>query len=120
MASDAQTDTLYETLVKKLSALGLLFIHIVDHSPMGAPEVSPALKKKLREAFRGFYILSGGYNHERAETELKEKRGDLVAFGRPFISNPTLVEKLRSGQALTPADPNTFYPPGEKGYTDHV
>jgi N-ethylmaleimide reductase len=119
MSPDAETDSLYETLVRKLSELGLLYIHMVDHSSMGAPEISPALKKKLRETFQGFYILSGGYNLERAEMDLREKRGDLVAFGRLFISNPDLVEKLKTGKPLTSADPNTFYTPGEKGYTDY-
>lgn len=56
---------------------------------------------------------------ERAHVDLTENKGDLVAFGRPFISNPDLVEKMKTGKALTPADHNTFYTPGEKGYTDY-
>jgi N-ethylmaleimide reductase len=86
---------------------------------MGAPEVSPTLKATLRKDFKGAYILSGGYDVTRANADLDAQRGDLVAFGRPFISNPDLVQKLQSGAALTAPDANTFYTPGEKGYTDY-
>lgn len=120
MVSDADMEAVFERLVAEISTLGLVYLHIVDHSSMGAPEVSPALKAKLREAFGGVYILSGGYDSAaRANQDLDAKRGDLVAFGRPFISNPDLVEKLRTNTALTAADFGTFYTPGEKGYTDY-
>ena len=116
---DEEMDALYLRLIDELNALGLLYIHVVDHSAMGAPEVSPVLKAKIRAAFNGKYILSGGYDVARANADLDAQRGDLVAFGRPFISNPDLVAKLRSGQALVEPDSATFYTPGEKGYTDY-
>lgn len=116
---DAGMDDLYLRLIDELNALGLLYIHVVDHSSMGAPEVSPALKARLRAAFNGQYILSGGYDVARANADLDAQRGDLVAFGRPFISNPDLVARLKSGQALVAPDFSTFYTPGEKGYTDY-
>lgn len=116
---DAEMDALYLRLIDELNALGLLYIHVVDHSAMGAPEVSPELKARLRAAFNGQYILSGGYDVARADADLDAQRGDLVAFGRPFISNPDLVAKLKSGQALVAPDFATFYTPGEKGYTDY-
>ena len=116
---DAEMDTLYLRLIDELNTLGLLYIHVVDHSAMGAPEVSSELKAKLRTTFNGQYILSGGYDTARANADLNAQRGDLVAFGRPFISNPDLVSKLKSGQKLVAPDPTTFYTPGEKGYTDY-
>jgi N-ethylmaleimide reductase len=119
MAPDAEMDALYLRLIDELNALGLLYIHVVDHSSMGAPEVSPELKAGIRAAFKGKYILSGGYDAARADTDLDAQRGDLVAFGRPFISNPDLVSKLKSGQELLAPDASTFYTPGEKGYTDY-
>ncbi|MFA5826543.1 MAG: alkene reductase, partial [Gallionellaceae bacterium] len=118
-APDAEMDALYERLIAELNSIGLLYIHVVDHSSMGAPEVSPALKAKLRASFKGKYILSGGYDLVRANADLDANRGDLVAFGRPFISNPDLVQKLQNGTALTAPNFNTFYTPGEKGYTDY-
>ncbi len=118
-AADAEMDALYERLIAELNSIGLVYIHIVDHSSMGAPEVSPTLKAKIRANFKGKYILSGGYDAARANADLDADRGDLVAFGRPFISNPDLVQKLQSGTALTAPDFNTFYTSGEKGYTDY-
>ncbi|HCI14775.1 MAG: alkene reductase [Gallionellales bacterium GWA2_60_142] len=118
-AADVGMDAMYLRLVEELNKLGLVYIHIVDHSSMGAPEVSPTLKANIRSAFEGRYILSGGYDVARANADLAADRGDLVAFGRPFISNPDLVQKLRSGAALTAPDFSTFYTPGEKGYTDY-
>ncbi|MDP2760635.1 MAG: alkene reductase [Sideroxyarcus sp.] len=118
-APDAKMDALYLRLVEELNVIGLAYIHIVDHSSMGAPEVSPELKAKIRANFKGKYILSGGYDAARANADLDAQRGDLVAFGRPFIANPDLVQKLQSGAALTPPDPAIFYTPGEKGYTDY-
>ena len=119
MTADAEMDALYERLIAELNSIGLAYIHIVDHSSQGAPEVSPALKAKIRATFKGKYIMSGGYDLTRANADLDLQRGDLVAFGRPFISNPDLVEKLRNGSPLTAPDSNTFYTPGEKGYTDY-
>lgn len=117
--ADDKMDALYLRLIEGLNEIGLGYIHVVDHSSMGAPEVSPELKAKLRANFKGKYILSGGYDAARANADLEAQKGDLVAFGRPFISNPDLVQKLQNGVALTPPDMSTFYTPGEKGYTDY-
>jgi N-ethylmaleimide reductase len=106
-------------LSRDLSKLGLVYLHLVDHSAMGAPAVSAELKKKIRQAFSGTYIAVGGFTAQTAETVLEAKEADLIAFGRPFISNPDLVEKLKTGAALTDPDMSTFYTPGEKGYTNY-
>jgi N-ethylmaleimide reductase len=116
---DAKMDALYLRLIEELNNIGLAYIHVVDHSSMGAPEVSPELKAKIRANFKGKYILSGGYDAARANADLDAQKGDLVAFGRPFISNPDLVNKLQKGTELTAPDFSTFYTPGEKGYTDY-
>lgn len=119
MTPDPETEAVYEALAAELSALGLVYMHIVDHSSMGAPEVNPSVKQKIRAGFKGAIILSGGYDCARAEADLDAGKGDLVAFGRPFISNPDLVEKLKSATPLTPLEESTLYTPGEKGYTDY-
>jgi len=116
---DEKMDALYLRLVEEMNAVGLVYIHVVDHSSMGAPEVSADLKAKIRANFKGKYILSGGYDAARANADLDAQKGDLVAFGRPFISNPDLVAKLQNGTELTAPDFSTFYTPGEKGYTDY-
>lgn len=117
--ADAEMDALYLHLINELNPLGLAYIHVVDHSSMGAPEVSTTLKAAICANFKGAYILSGGYDLARANADLDAQRGDLVAFGRPFISNPDLVQKLKNGVELTAPDFSTFYTPGEKGYTDY-
>jgi N-ethylmaleimide reductase len=118
-AAGADEDELYLHLAGELSKLGLAFLHVVDHSSMGAPALPPTLKPALRAAFSGAFILSGGYDAGTAEADLAADKGDLVAFGRPFISNPGLVRKLQTGEALTPPDFATFYTPGPAGYLDY-
>jgi len=109
----------YLALTTQLSELGLLYLHLVDHSSMGAPPVPADFTHALRDAFDGLLILSGGFDHARAEQALVDKRGDLIAFGRPFLANPDLVARMRKDAPLNPADMATFYVPGAKGYTDY-
>ncbi len=114
-----ETEAQYLALAQSLSDLGLLYIHLVDHSAMGAPPVPADFKLKLREAFSGLFILCGGFDRATAELALKEKRGDLIAFGRPFLANPDLVERMRLSEPMNAPDAATFYVPGAKGYTDY-
>jgi len=109
----------YLKLVHSLSVLGLLYVHLVDHSSMGAPPVPAEFKVQLRDGFDGLFILSGGFDHASAEQALVDKRGDLVAFGRPFLANPDLVARMRQDAPLNSPDEATFYTPGAKGYTDY-
>jgi N-ethylmaleimide reductase len=115
----AELEPQYLALARDLSKMGLVYLHLVDHSAMGAPPVSADLKRKIREAFNGTYIAVGGFTAQTAEKALEAKEADLIAFGRPFISNPDLVEKLKTGAKLVDPDMSTFYTPGEKGYTDY-
>jgi N-ethylmaleimide reductase len=106
-------------LAAGLSSIGLLYLHLVDHSAMGAPPVPADFKLRLRDAFNGIFILAGGFDGATAEAALVEKRGDLIAFGRPFLANPDLVRRLHDGASLNAPDTATFYTPGAKGYTDY-
>jgi N-ethylmaleimide reductase len=114
-----EVEAQYLALTTRLSALRLLYVHLVDHSSMGAPPVPADFKLRLGGGFEGLFILSGGFELVSAERALVEKRGDLVAFGRAFLANPDLVARLRQGAALNEPDPATFYTPGPKGYTDY-
>jgi N-ethylmaleimide reductase len=115
----ADLEPQYVALTDELSRLGLLYLHVLDHSAMGAPPVPAAFKLTLRSHFKGAYILAGGFDKATAEAALTEKRADLIAFGRPFLANPDLVLRMRTDAALNAADPTTFYVPGPKGYTDY-
>jgi N-ethylmaleimide reductase len=114
-----EVEAQYLSLARELSAIGLLYVHLVDHSAMGAPPVPAQFKTRLRSAFNGLFIASGGFDRASAEAALAEKRADLVAFGRPFLANPDLVERMRANAALNAPDMATFYTPGPKGYTDY-
>ena len=109
----------YTTLVHRLEATGLQYVHIADHSSMGAPEVPEALKLELRRAWPRTFILAGGFDRATAEAALHDGLGDLIAFGRPFLANPDLVDRFQRGLELNPVDFDTLYTPGPKGYTDY-
>jgi N-ethylmaleimide reductase len=110
----------YTYLASELDRLGILYIHLVDHSAMGAPEVPMAIKPTIREKLQNTLILAGGYSKETAERDLQNGLADLIAFGRPFISNPDLVERMQNDWSINSnADFNTFYSADEKGYTDY-
>lgn len=115
-----EVDETYTYLAEKMNALGIVYIHLVDHSAMGAPEVPTTIKEAIRSACKNTLILSGGYTKERAERDLQSGFADLVAFGKPFINNPDLVERMKNDWPLsTHLDFATFYTPDEKGYTDY-
>lgn len=109
----------YLALVKEMSALRLAYLHVLDHSAMGAPPVPAEYKAQLRAAFAGTLIAAGGFDGHTAEQTLQAKHADLIAFGRPFLSNPDLVARMKNGAELAPPDMSTFYTPGPKGYTDY-
>ncbi len=109
----------YSWLAKLFNVSGLSYIHLVDHSSMGAPHVPDSIKATFRREFKGALILSGGYDAERAELDLEQGKCDLVAFGRTFLANPDLVQRWKVGAALNAPDMDTFYSPGSKGYTDY-
>lgn len=109
----------YTYLAQRLNTLELLYIHLVDHSPMGAPPVPDSIKATFRKLFKRTLILSGGYDAARAESDLAAGKCDLIAVGRPFLANPDLVARWRTGAAVNAPDMATFYTPGPKGYTDY-
>jgi N-ethylmaleimide reductase len=77
------------------------------------------LKALLRTAFKGPLILAGGFDGASAEAALTAGQADLIAFGRPFLANPDLVQRMRTHAVLNEPDMSTFYTPGAKGYTDY-
>ena len=110
----------YTYLAEQLNRIGINYIHLVDHSALGAPEVPASIKNTFRNKFKNTLILSGGYDNNRAESDLTSGAADIIAFGRPFINNPDLVDRFTNNWPLaTDLDFNTFYTPGEKGYTDY-
>lgn len=112
-------DEQYLALARALGALKLAYLHLVNHESMGAPALPAALPGQLKAAFGGPFIASGGLDRASAEALLATGAADLVAFGRPALANPDLVERLRTDAPLNAPDFATFYTPGEQGYTDY-
>jgi len=122
---DADPQPLFDYLIRQLAPLGLAYIHVIEGATGGPRELDdrPFDYEALKAAYRaaggkGAWMVNNGYDKPLAEEALKEG-DDLVAFGRPFISNPDLVRRLREGAPLNPWDKNTFYGGGEAGYTDY-
>lgn len=112
-------DEQFIDLARGLGALKLAYLHLVNHASMGAPALPATLPSQLKAAFGGTFIASGGLDRASAEALLASGAAGLVAFGRPALANPDLVERLRDGAPLNAPDFATFYTPGEQGYTDY-
>ncbi|MCP5269808.1 MAG: alkene reductase [Burkholderiaceae bacterium] len=127
-ANDADTEDtqpLFEHLLRGLAPLGLAYVHVIEGSTGGPRELPdrPFDYAALRQTYRdaggtGAWMVNNGYDRGLADAALAGG-ADLVAFGRPFISNPDLVRRLRDGLPLAEPDRKTFYGGGDAGYTDY-
>ena len=117
--SDSNPQPLFEHIVDQLNALKLIYIHVIEGATGGARDNAAFDYGSLRKRFSGTYIANNGYDLALANKVLDADAADLIAFGKPFISNPDLVERLKQGAPLNEADRATFYGGGAKGYTDY-
>jgi N-ethylmaleimide reductase len=111
----------YLHVIKELARLQLGYVHIMDGLGFGFHgQGEPMTLAEFRAHYPGTIIGNCGYSKEDAERRLMAGELDLAAFGRPFITNPDLVTRLREGLALAPWDDmSTWYTPGPQGYTDY-
>lgn len=116
-SSNAQAQ--FDYLVDQLDALGVVYLHMVEGATGGPRDVAPLDFAALRQRFKNTYIANNGYDLELATSRLAEDQADLIAFGRPFIANPDLVERLQSGAPLSAFNPATLYGGGATGYIDY-
>lgn len=117
--SDSNPQPLFDHIVDGLNAEKLVYIHVIEGATGGPRDVAPFDYASLRKRFDGTYIANNGYDLELANKVLAANEADLIAFGKLFISNPDLVERLKSGAPLNTPDKATFYGGGAKGYTDY-
>jgi N-ethylmaleimide reductase len=109
----------YDYLVEQLDVLGIVYLHVVEGATGGPRDVSPFDYGSLRRRFKNTYIGNNGYDLALASSQLAEGKADLFAFGRPFIANPDLVERLKTQAPLATLVPETLYGGGAEGYTDY-
>jgi 2,4-dienoyl-CoA reductase-like NADH-dependent reductase (Old Yellow Enzyme family) len=119
MVPDPEPLATYPWLAAELARREIGFLHVFDQSASWIHDPAHPLMPLLRAAFKGAIIACGGFKKEKSEAILARGHADLVAFGRPYISNPDLVARLRGGHALARWDEATFYSGGAKGYTDY-
>ena len=122
---DVDPQPLFDLVVRALAPMGLAYVHVIEGATGGPREIAdrPFDYAELERTYRaaggtGAWMVNNGYDEALAETALTTG-ADLVAFGKPFISNPDLVRRLREHLPLAPADKATFYGGGAKGYTDY-
>ena len=117
--ADSNPQPLFDHIADELSKLKLVYLHVVEGATGGPRDIAPFDYGSLRRRFGGAYIANNGYTPELAEKTLAANKADLIAFGKPFIANPDLVERLKRGAPLNEPDKATFYGGGARGYTDY-
>ena len=122
---DENPQALFDYLMKQLAPLGLAYLHIIEGATGGARDIAdrPFDYAAMRETYRsaggkGAWMVNNGYDKTLAEQALANG-ADLVAFGKLFIANPDLVQRMRLEAPLNPPDKTTFYGGGARGYTDY-
>ncbi len=122
--SDSNPEALFTYVAQQLSAFDLAYLHLIEPRVLGnvdddSKDPAPVAAQLMRKHYKGLIIAAGGFKSDTAEAILQAGDADLVAFGRDFIANPDLPERLRNGWALNPYDRPTFFGGTEVGYTDY-
>jgi N-ethylmaleimide reductase len=122
--SDSDPHATFGYVANRLNGYDLAYLHVIEPRIRGIVEQetseSDVTSKDMRRIYKGTIIAAGGFTGESAEQAVVDGHVDLVAFGRMFISNPDLPERLRTGKPLTHYDRSTFYGGNARGYTDYA
>lgn len=118
---DSNPQATYGYVVEQLAPLGLAYLHVIEGETGGTrtPEGKPFDYAALHRAYPGVWMLNNGYDRELALQTVTDGKADLIAFGRPFISSPDLVRRLRDGAPLNELRADKLYGGGAEGYTDY-
>jgi N-ethylmaleimide reductase len=124
--SDSDPEKTFGCIAKKLNDYNLAYLHIVNPIMSAiekGTEPDPRAFRMvdlMRKKYRGTLIFAGGFDHDTAESWLKQGKSDLIAFGRKFLANPDLPERFRRRAPLNADDPSTYYGGGMRGYVDYL
>ena len=116
---DAGQEEMAYYLVSELARRNLAYLHISEPDWAGGPAYSEAFRRALRDRYPGKILAAGSYTTEKGEKLISQGLIDAAVFGRPFIANPDLVERLTLGAPLNAVDEATVYASGATGYTDY-
>jgi N-ethylmaleimide reductase len=124
IGQDSDPQALFNHVIDELAPLKLAFVHVVEGQTGGARDIAPfdfdALRTRFKQAHpQGAWMVNNGYDRQMAMDVIASGRADVVAFGRPFISNPDLVQRLRVDAPLNALQSATLYGGGAEGYTDY-
>ena len=123
--ADAEPEATFGAIAQALNDFHFAYLHLVNPAAAAIEKGdSPDARAQrmlaiVREKYRGTLIIAGGFDRDTAEAWLEEGKADLIAFGRKFIANPDLPDRLRTRKPLNADDPSTYYGGGAKGYTDY-
>jgi N-ethylmaleimide reductase len=117
--SDSNPQPLFEYIVDALSALDLVYLHVIEGATGGPRDIAPFNYGALRRRFANAYMANNGYTLELSNQALAAGEADLIAFGQAFIANPDLVERLRQNAPLNEIHKDTLYGGGAEGYSDY-
>lgn len=122
--ADSDPQALHNHVVEQLAPLAMAYLHVVEGQTGGARDIAPFDYGALRSRFkqgnpRGAWMVNNGYGRATAMDSVASGAADLVAFGRPFISNPDLVRRLREDLPLAPLKRESLYGGDAEGYTDY-
>lgn len=117
--SDSNPQPLFDYIVDALSALDLVYLHVIEGATGGDRDFAPFDYASLRRRFANTYMANNGYTLELATKAVESNTADLIAFGQPYIANPDLVERFKQHAPLNTIDQDTLYGGGAKGYTDY-
>lgn len=106
-------------LAAKLGERNLAYVHLSDQQSLGEQAMPEGFSDKFRQAYRGTLIIAGSFDKQRAEAYLNDNKADFIGFGKPYISNPDLVERFKNNWPLNEPNRATFYGGGAEGYTDY-
>ncbi|MCD1278592.1 MULTISPECIES: alkene reductase [Psychrobacter] len=106
-------------MIEQINKRGIMYLHLSEPDWAGGTPYSDAFRQRARDAFGQLIIAAGGYTAEKAEQNIKAGYIDAVAFGRDYIANPDLAERIRTGAPLNEQHPESFYGGGTEGYTDY-
>ncbi|ERL54299.1 alkene reductase [Psychrobacter aquaticus] len=106
-------------MIEQINKRGLMYLHLSEPDWAGGTPYNDEFRQNVRDAFDNLIIAAGGYTAEKAEKNVKAGYINAVAFGRDYIANPDLAERIQKGAPLNEQHPESFYGGGTEGYTDY-